>query len=162
MCLRRQRTNCYSKKLFFVSDTTWSANDSSESTYLSVRLGAGDNAPGSASKSYEVGLVGALPYPDFSEDVQSRIAQLTRNGIDAVRMTQFEIGETTTGFVVPPAIKYRASWLREAALAWVRQREERLIQWADVEEELDNLVAEAFGFHPLATTRLWGRSLKFH
>lgn len=115
---------------------------------LSVRLGAGDDAPGSASKSYEVGLIGALPYPELSEDVRTRIAQLTRNGIDAVRKEQFEIDETTTGFTVPPAVKYRASSLRESTMEWVRQREERLVQYAIVEEELDRLVAEAFGFTP--------------
>jgi hypothetical protein len=115
---------------------------------MTVRLGAGDNAPGSASKSYEVGLVGSLPYPDISEDAGTHITQLTLTGIDVVRLGQFAIDETTAGFIVPPAIKYRAHSLRESASEWVRQREERLVQLANVEKELDQLVVEAFGFTP--------------
>jgi hypothetical protein len=126
---------------------------------MSVRLGAGDNAPGSASKSYEVGLVGSLPYPDISEDTGIRVAQLTLTSVDVVRLDQFEIDETATGFIVPPAIKYRANSLRESTSEWVRQREERLVRLANAEEELDRLIADAFGFTP-SDSQIMGEELE--
>ncbi|QDT02206.1 hypothetical protein K227x_05780 [Rubripirellula lacrimiformis] len=113
---------------------------------LSVRLGAGDNAPGSASKSYEVGLIGALPYPDLSDDAERRIGELTNQAIDAVRIAQFDVDETTTGFTVPPAVKFSANTIRQSTMQWVVEREHRLIQWSESEQGLDRVVAAAFGF----------------
>jgi hypothetical protein len=113
---------------------------------LSVRLGAGDSAPGSASKSYEVGLIAALPYPDLRKEHQQTIRELTLCAVDSVRAEQFDIDETTVGFLVPPSVRYFANSIYETTNGWVAARENRLIRWSEAEEGLDRIVSEAFGF----------------
>jgi hypothetical protein len=74
---------------------------------LSVRLGAGDDAPGSASKSYEVGLVRDLPFPDLSSDQLQELDRLAREGVDIAMQAFTTQDETAAHFRGPGVV---AEW----------------------------------------------------
>lgn len=123
-----------------------------ERLLLSTRLAAGDDRPGSAAKSYEVGIVNELPWPRPSQQAESNIGSATRLAVDQVRADQLETditGETCVAFTVPPVLRTgRHLPLAEAARRRVDAREDRFASLADLTAEIDDLVADAYGFTP--------------
>jgi hypothetical protein len=114
---------------------------------LSVRLGAGDDAPGSASKSYEVGLVRDLPFPDFHENAEV-LQSLTQEATELVRSLSVEDDETTALFSIPAIIgNANGHSLRGAAELVVDRRERLLAKLATITSRIDDLVATALCFN---------------
>ncbi|HVC94155.1 MAG TPA: BREX-1 system adenine-specific DNA-methyltransferase PglX [Pirellulales bacterium] len=114
---------------------------------LSVRLGAGDDAPGSASKSYEVGLIKALPYPELNDTARQRVRELTLSCVGLVRAEAADTDETSLDFALPSGLDDQpCASLKQAARARVARREDRLIELAEQTAELDTLVADALRF----------------
>jgi hypothetical protein len=118
--------------------------------FLSLRLGAADDQPGAAAKSYEVNLVKELPWPDPDDAQRERIGRLA---VDAARMVRSALLETDAGieawvsFTVPPVLRLgRALPLSEAAESVVRAREEALAHVASATAAIDSTVTEAYGF----------------
>jgi hypothetical protein len=114
---------------------------------LSVRLGAGDDAPGSASKSYEVGLIRDLPFPALSDEQSQRISTLTLRCIRLMQDSVCDTDETAVAFFFPSVLAdAKQVGLRETVAKAVAWREERLIGLSESSAELDELVASAFNF----------------
>lgn len=119
---------------------------------LAIRLAAGDNAPGSAARTYHVGIVADLPWPGMSTKDAVRVSNLTKACVGAVRRGQVEedaTGETVVAYVFPPSLTVAraACSLRAATLSRVVAREDRLETIADATAEIDRLVADAYGFN---------------
>jgi len=111
---------------------------------LSVRLGAGDDAPGSASKSYEVGLVGDLPFPNFDKEQQEELTSLsTRCSI--VAMSDYILDDETSAQFLAPSFfrgdRGLASLYALAMLA-VSDREDRFSELSVLTGRIDSLVTE--------------------
>ena len=122
---------------------------------LSVRLGAGDNAPGSASKSYEVGLIRDLPFPEFSTTAP-RVEELTARATMLVRISSVEDDETTACFITPLLLRFpSSSRLRDAAADIVKLREDRFTELAQCAAEIDEIVADALGFGEPERKVMW-------
>jgi hypothetical protein len=115
---------------------------------LSVRLGAGDDAPGSASKSYEVGLIRDLPFPvlgrEDSDSLRDASATCSRLAQEAIAY-----GDESSSLFLHPFVEVKAPKLPSlkglAALA-VESREDRLIESADLMVRMDGIVSTALGF----------------
>jgi hypothetical protein len=121
---------------------------------LSVRLGAGDDAPGSASKSYEVGLVKDLPFPDIDESTGRELGSLAAACIALVQRTAVESDETATAYVAP-LVHRMASGLREAAAIDVARRERRFAELMGLTDRLDELVSDLLGFGEAERNIVW-------
>jgi Eco57I restriction-modification methylase len=117
---------------------------------LSVRLGAGDDAPGSASKSYEVGLVRDLPFPDFTQVQRSQLESLTRRAVElAIERFRFE-DETSAIFAIPSIVvesrRNGAASFETLVNRVVARREDRFAELAEIGARLDTIAADALGF----------------
>ena len=122
---------------------------------LSVRLGAGDDAPGSASKSYEVGLIRDLPFPDFQDQAQS-LQDLTNEATLLVRSVAVEDDETTALFCLPALARLAGERsLRDAAALVVNRREQAFARLAAIQARIDDLVAGALCFEEPDLEVLW-------
>lgn len=122
---------------------------------LSVRLGAGDDAPGSASKSYEVGLIRDLPFPDF-HDQAKELESLTQEATELVRSLSVEDDETTALFGIPAIIgNANVHSLKNAAELVVDRRERLLANLATITSRIDDLVAKALCFDAPDKEVLW-------
>lgn len=114
---------------------------------LSVRLGAGDDAPGSASKSYEVGLVRDLPLPDLN--AQSRLTlqdSANRSVVDTAALRTAN-DETSTAFVYPDVLWSPSNDdLRGLVDAHVRRQEDRELRLLALGPAIDRAVALGLGF----------------
>lgn len=122
---------------------------------LSVRLGAGDDAPGSASKSYEVGLIRDLPFPEFN-GAKETLQHLTEEATDLVRSLAIEDDETAALFCVPALVgKVNGRNLHAAAELVVERREQSLARLAKINGDIDNLVADALCFQEPDREVLW-------
>ena len=119
---------------------------------LSVRLGAGDDAPGSASKSYEVGLIRDLPFPDFTDAHQSHVEQLAKRAIELALERFHFADETSAVFVAPDVLLAKrqagSGTFRNCGALGVTVREDRFIELAAISSQLDAVVATALGFSP--------------
>ena len=115
---------------------------------LSVRLGAGDYAPGSASKSYEVGLVRDLPFPDFNGNSEV-LEGLTQEATELVRSLSVEDDESTALFSIPAIIQNdtrQSQSLSSIAEIVVDKRERLFAKLASITKRIDDLVATALCF----------------
>ena len=122
---------------------------------LSVRLGAGDDAPGSASKSYEVGLIRDLPFPEFNRAAEA-LQCSTDEATELVRSLAVEDDETTALFCLPAiASSVDNRDLRTAAELVIDKRERALAQLARLTAHIDSLVAEALCFADPDREVLW-------
>jgi len=122
---------------------------------LSVRLGAGDDAPGSASKSYEVGLIRDLPFPDFQNQTQA-LQDLTEEATLLVRSVAIEDDETTALFCLPALARLAGERsLRDAAALVVNRREQAFARLAAIQARIDDLVAGALCFDEPDREVLW-------
>ena len=114
---------------------------------LSVRLGAGDDAPGSASKSYEVGLIRDLPFPVFSSEQADTIEQATARCVALVRLRQIEDDETTCYFVCPLlGSAEKTASIRSIVASLVAERDQRYVEACRLSSLIDETVCEALGF----------------
>jgi len=114
---------------------------------LSVRLGAGDDAPGSASKSYEVGLIRDLPFPSFSSEQSSTLEQATARCVSIVRSRAVEDDETTCYFICPSlATAEKVASIRTVVASMVTLRDERFVEVCRLSSLIDEMVCAAFGF----------------
>src|SRR5262249_305487 len=114
---------------------------------LSVRLGAGDDAPGSAAKSYEVGLIRDLPFPPLTPDQEDVLRTATSDAAQAARGFQVERDERTNGFVCPMFLRESGvRSLRALAEAEVRRCEDLWSALAKKSSEIDAMMCEALGF----------------
>ena len=122
---------------------------------LSVRLGAGDDAPGSASKSYEVGLIRDLPFPDFQDQAES-LQDLTNEATLLVRSVAVEDDETTALFCLPALARLADEHsLSDAAALVVNRREQAFTRLAVIQACIDDLVAGALCFDEPDREVLW-------
>lgn len=116
---------------------------------LSVRLGAGDDAPGSASKSYEVGLIRELPYPSFTPDQTQELEALSARAMQ-LAMSRFRFGdETSAYFELPDTLidgATDAANFEGLVRRVLQRREDRFAEQARIAERIDAIVAEALGF----------------
>jgi hypothetical protein len=123
---------------------------SPERLLLSTRLAAGDDRPGSAAKSYEVGIVNELPWPPIGGRDRSRLADLGRGAIRATRTAQLEedvTGETCTAYAVPlPLLVGRSLLLAQAARRRTEAIEDLFAELAETTSKIDDIVADAYGF----------------
>ena len=115
---------------------------------LSVRLGAGDDAPGSASKSYEVGLVRDLPFPDLPEESANELAQLARRAVDLTLRQFRHCDETAALFQAPEFFlaESGSSNLGRLVERVVAAREDDCVELAEIRARIDKVVADALGF----------------
>lgn len=118
-----------------------------ERLLLSVRLGAGDDAPGSAAKSYEVGLIRDLPFPELSPAQESLLRDATREAAQAKKASQVEWDETANAFVAPGFLRFEnRSSLRMLAEDSVRRFEDLWATTARRSADIDEVMCEALGF----------------
>jgi hypothetical protein len=110
-------------------------------------LGAGDNAPGSASKSYEVGLVRELPFPELGAKDQAQIAAITARCVELVGEQESGMDETSASFLAPTSVHCQMG-VRDAAEQGAIGCERRFLELTSLTEQLDGLIAAAFGFGP--------------
>jgi hypothetical protein len=88
---------------------------------IEVSLAAGEETQsGTASRSYEVGLLQSLPWPEISETDIALLSEQVRRLVEGVRWKD-TWRETTHSFVRPVASL--ASTLKDAAFRWQRQSE---------------------------------------
>jgi hypothetical protein len=122
----------------------------SERLLLSTRLAAGDDRPGSAAKSYEVGVVKELPWPSPAEAQGARLEALANAAVTLVRDGQLEddpTGETCVAFSIPPVLRTgRDLPIVRAARRRVEAREDRFAEQSDITAAIDDIVADAYGF----------------
>lgn len=117
---------------------------------LSARLGAGDDAPGSASKSYEVGLIRDLPMPPLSAGQLASLAELTTRAIQ-LASTEFRfVDEAAAVFTLPEpifvAVGNRALGFDDLVARTIASREDRFVEMAAIQQQIDDLVAGGLGF----------------
>jgi hypothetical protein len=115
----------------------------------SVRLQTADDSPKSISKSYEVGLIRDLPWPNLSTYHKREVAPLALSAAETTRTGQIEdddSGETLVAFAVPPVLLARMRSLEGATTARVQAREERVAKLAIAQERVDTIVADAYRF----------------
>lgn len=121
---------------------------------LAARLAAGDDAPGSASKSYEVTLIRELPAPSIPPAQAEGIVRAGRAAVELVRVGQIEAdatGETVVAFAFPPSLGLLSNrtlpmTLATATLARVAAQEAQFIRLSAIQAQIDGIVAEAYGF----------------
>ena len=122
---------------------------------LSVRLGAGDDAPGSASKSYEVGLIRDLPFPSFTHEQAAELAKVTDRCVDLVRSRVVEEDETTACFVRPMLTGGDSSQsIREAVADLLRHEKKTSWNCAEV-ARIDEIACEALEFSDTDKAVMW-------
>jgi hypothetical protein len=117
---------------------------------LSVRLGAGDDAPGSASKSYEVGLVRDLPFPELLEDL-AVVKRLAEEATSLAMLSFTSTDETASQFSQPGVL---SSWqeaasgcsFEDAVGTEVQSRDQRFVRQAQISSDLDRLVGNGLRF----------------
>ena len=117
---------------------------------LSMRLAAADDQPGAAAKSYEVSIVGELPWPNLDKQRSSTLASLAESAVAVARNALLEVDpscEAWVTFAFPPAMRVGPRLpLREAARRFVRAREDAFADLADITAEIDDIVSDAYGF----------------
>jgi hypothetical protein len=117
---------------------------------LATRLGAAD----SAAKSYELDPIREIRWPVELDASESRMSVLANDGVALVRSGQIEddeSGETVVAFSVPPVLLplpdgHRPAGMTEAVCSRVAAREERVGRLAAIQAEIDEIVADAYGF----------------
>ena len=120
------------------------------SHYSFGRARAGDDAPGSAAKSYEVGLVRDLPFPRLSDADREQIGSLTHRAIGAV-LRRFQIqDETAALFFAPEAVlvanRLKLKSLDQCLITVLEEREQLFRELSQYQLLLDEIVARSFGF----------------
>lgn len=115
---------------------------------LSVRLGAGDDAPGSASKSYEVGLIRDLPFPVLREEDSDELREASAK---CSRLTQGEVTTTdeSSSLFQHPFVAVKSPKVPNLAgltELLVESREAKLVETADLMVKIDNIVSASLGF----------------
>ena len=117
---------------------------------LSPWLNTADASPKAISKSYEVGVVKGSGWPSPSTAQAARLRDLATRAIGLVREAQLEddsSGETCAAFAIPPVLRSgRSVTLAVAVRRRVDAREDRFVELADITAEIDDIVAEAYGF----------------
>jgi hypothetical protein len=117
---------------------------------LAVRLGIGDEDPAAINPAFEVGIVKMLPWPGLSEQNAQDLSGSAVEAIALVRAGQLETdstGESCVAFAVPPVLLTgRDLPLSHAARRRVEAREDRFGYLADITAEIDDIVADAYGF----------------
>jgi hypothetical protein len=114
---------------------------------IAVRLGAADE---SLSPAFEVGVVRELPWPTLTQKQIELLGRLGGVAADIVRVGQIEddtTGESTIAFAVPPVLIGRGTGPLESCVrARVAAREDRVTRVSEIQAEIDDLVATAYGF----------------
>lgn len=117
---------------------------------LSPWLNTADVSPNAISKSYEVGVVNGSGWPVYSKVQAERLHCLAGRAGALVRIGQLEedsTGETCVTFATPPVLLTgRDLPLPQGARRRVEDRELRFSKLADLTAEIDEIVAEAYGF----------------
>jgi hypothetical protein len=114
---------------------------------LSVRLGAGDDAPGSASKSYEVGLVRDLPFPELDQRLRGELGTASLQCSVLKLLDYLAEDQTAALFSAPPLLQWRTEGgLRDLAAVAVSERENRFVAYSELVAQIDDYVATALGF----------------
>lgn len=123
---------------------------SPERLLLATRLAAGDDRPGSAAKSYEVGIVRELPWPVHDKTSADALVDLAGVAIGAVRSAQLEedaTGETCVASAIPPVLLTgRDVDLEHAARRRVEAREDRISELSNISASIDEIVSQAYRF----------------
>ncbi|WP_373508586.1 Eco57I restriction-modification methylase domain-containing protein, partial [Thiocapsa sp.] len=117
---------------------------------LSTRLAAADDQPGAAAKSYEVSIVGELPWPILSVDKANVLRGIASDAIAIVRDAKLETDpscEAWVTFGVPQILSVgRGVALLDAARLVVSARHHAFVELADVTAKIDDVIADAYGF----------------
>jgi hypothetical protein len=120
-----------------------------ERLLLSVRLGAGDDAPGSASKSYEVGLIRDLPFPKLSEQLQNELSAASLQCSTNKLLDYLSSDETASLFTAPPVLQHPPEeTLRYLAARAVAERENRFVEYSGLVAQIDEFVTSSLEFAP--------------
>jgi hypothetical protein len=120
-----------------------------ERLLLSVRLGAGDDAPGSASKSYEVGLIRDLPFPKLNERLHNALSAASLQCSTNKLLDYLSEDETASLFTAPPVLRRPPEeTLRDLAARAVADREDRFVEYSELVAQIDEFVASSLEFAP--------------
>ncbi len=107
---------------------------------IEISLAAGEETQsGTAGRSYEVGVIQRLPWPEFTSAELSRLAEQVRPLVASVRNADL-VDETTKSFIGPVAL--RARTLHEAALDWQRDRESSCVDGLKRAAAIETIVDE--------------------
>ena len=121
---------------------------------ISLRVGIADDDPSAISPAFEVGLVRDLPWPTLAATNADRLSILVVEAVEVGRLGQIDdeqTGETVVSFAVPSVLLPSATGARPESLiavanARVAARENRVGRLAAIQAEIDDLVADAYGF----------------
>jgi hypothetical protein len=115
---------------------------------LSVRLGAGDDAPGSASKSYEVGLIRDLPFPKLEHRAAEELGTASAKCSQIAQDAFTSMDESSSLFLHPfvGVNSPRLPSLKELTSLRVMAREDRLIETANLMLAMDGIVSAGLEF----------------
>jgi hypothetical protein len=114
---------------------------------IDLMMAAGEEtASGTASKSYEVGVVQRLPWvgPRLNPEVRQRLEELTRRMV-AARARLDENDETTRRFVCPEALHVTGDTFTGKVRASLHDRETTLARALDDALEVEHLLHDAIG-----------------
>ncbi len=110
---------------------------------IEVSLAAGEETQsGTASRSYEVGLIQRLPILDLGEQAGNRLASLTNEIVNGVRLEALS-DEPSIWFFRPVA--HHNQSLRDTVIDWQRDREDRDVALLKTAARLENEVERLVG-----------------
>lgn len=105
---------------------------------LALQVGAAD----AAARSYEVGLVQRIPFP---EPLPSRVGELAAACFDSRRSLD-TTDETTRVFTVPALLQSGGPSLGDRFGAWSRRKQDMDREFAEHQRQVDDLAFELYGF----------------
>jgi len=111
---------------------------------IEISLAAGEETQsGGASRSYEVGLIQRLPFPDLGKRVTATLSSCVREIVTSVRLAA--LGEETSIWFLRPVTNSDQS-IRDATNDWQRDKEGREVTLletvAHLESEVERLVGD--------------------
>jgi hypothetical protein len=117
---------------------------------LSTRLAAADDQPGAAAKSYEVGIIGDLPWPCPTTEQQRELSHLALRAAEIVRngkVTGDSTVEAWLTYTLPPILLTGGRLpIAQAARKFVASREDEFVELSNILARIADVVAQAYGF----------------
>ncbi len=130
---------------------------------IEISLAAGEETQsGTASRSYEVGLVEKLPWPNTLRSQEDELSALTRTLVTGVQ--SFHVTDELSHFFVSPFC-CRGPSIRQSTVDWERYLEKTCVELLSVAAHVENLVTRIlFGDlkDPLELTSGDARSMLTH
>jgi len=108
--------------------------------FLSLLVGAGD----AAARSYQVGVIGSVPFPCFTPEFTATLATFARRAWSLKRRLD-TVTQTSHAFILPALLQVSGSSLSQSATIWTEKVTAIETELAQIQTQIDALVFDLYG-----------------